>query len=91
VAVLAPHGICADAALDGAHEQNVVGLTLDQFELLQVPAAQVVRDAVSGVYHGGEDIVFGTRSGAIGIRSLDPRITADQAIRARTLSSQLGG
>jgi basic membrane lipoprotein Med (substrate-binding protein (PBP1-ABC) superfamily) len=91
VAVLAPHGICADAAVEGAHEQNVVGLTLDQFELLQVPAAQVVRDAVSGVYHGGEDIAFGTGSGAIGIRSLDPRITADQAIRARTLSSQLGG
>ena len=91
VAVLAPHDTCADAAVAGAHEQNVVGLTLDQFELLQVPAAQVVRDAVSGVYHGGEDIVFGARSGAIGIRALDPRITPAQAIRARTLSSQLAG
>ena len=56
-----------------------------------MPAAQVVRDAVSGVYHGGEDIVFGARSGAIGIRALDPRITPAQAIRARTLSSQLAG
>jgi basic membrane lipoprotein Med (substrate-binding protein (PBP1-ABC) superfamily) len=91
VAVLAPHGICADAAVAGAHEQNVVGLTLDQFESLQVPAAQVVRDAVTGIYHGGEDVVFGARSGAIGIGALDPRITAEQAIRARTLSSQLSG
>jgi basic membrane lipoprotein Med (substrate-binding protein (PBP1-ABC) superfamily) len=91
VAVLAPHGICADAAVAGAHEQNIVGLTLDQFESLQVPAAQVVRDAVAGIYHGGEDVVFGARSGAIGIGSLDPRITPEQAIRARTLSNQLSG
>jgi basic membrane lipoprotein Med (substrate-binding protein (PBP1-ABC) superfamily) len=91
VAVLAPHGVCADAAIAGAHEQNVAGLKLDQFELLQVPAAQIVRDAVAGVYHGGENIVFGTLSGAIGIHELDPRITPDQAIRARTVSGQLGG
>jgi basic membrane lipoprotein Med (substrate-binding protein (PBP1-ABC) superfamily) len=88
VAVLAPHGVCADAAIAGAHEQNVVGLKLDQFELLQVPAAQIVRDAVAGVYHGGEDIVFGMLSGAIGIHELDPRITPDQ-VRARTVSGQL--
>lgn len=91
VAVLAPHGICAEAAVAGAHEQNAVGLRLDDFELLGAPAAQVVRDAVTGVYHGGEDILFGVRSGAIGITRLDPRITPDQAIRARTLSGQLAG
>jgi basic membrane lipoprotein Med (substrate-binding protein (PBP1-ABC) superfamily) len=91
VAVLSPHGLCAEAAIAGAHEQNVVGLELDQFELLSVPAAQVVRDAVEGVYHGGENIIFGRRSGAIAVGALDPRISADEAIRARTLSGQLAG
>jgi hypothetical protein len=56
-----------------------------------VPAAQVVRDAVVGVYHGGEDILFGVRSGAIGVGNLDPRITPDEAIRARTLAGRLSG
>lgn len=91
VAVLAPHGECARAAVAGAHEQNIVGLRLDEFELRSVLAAQVVRDAVDGVYHGGEDIFFGTRSGAVAIGALDPRVSADQAIRARTLSGSLGG
>lgn len=91
VAVLAPHGICAEAAAEGAHQQNIVALTLDAFELPDVPAAQAVRDAVTGVYHGGEDLLFGARSGAVGIRALDPRITPDQAIRARTLSSRVSG
>jgi basic membrane lipoprotein Med (substrate-binding protein (PBP1-ABC) superfamily) len=91
VAVLAPHGSCAEAAAEGAHEQNVVGLSLDQFELRSVAAAQLVRDAVEGVYHGGEDIVYGQRSGAVAIGTLDPRISTDQAIRARTLSGSLGG
>ena len=91
VAVLSPHGLCAEAAIAGAHEQNVVGLELDQFELLSVPAAQVVRDAVEGIYHGGENIVFGQRSGAIGVGTLDPRISPDQTIRARSLSNSLGG
>lgn len=91
VAVLAPHGTCAEAAVEGAHEQNVVGLSLDQFELRALAAAQLVRDAVEGVYHGGEDIVYGQRSGAVAIGTLDPRISTDQAIRARTLSGSLGG
>jgi hypothetical protein len=90
VAVLAPHGWCARAAAAGAHEQNVVALSLDQFEAEAVPSAQVVRDAVAGVYHGGEDIVFGARSGAVSIGTLDPRVAPEQAIRARTLSGQLG-
>lgn len=91
VAVLSPHGDCALAASSGAHEQNVVALQLDQFELLSVPAASAVRDAVAGVYHGGENVVFGARSGAVGIGVVDPRITADEVIRARTLSGSLGG
>jgi len=91
VAVLSPHGNCAVAAAEGAHEQNVVGLSLDDFEQPSVPAAQLVRDAVEGVYHGGEDILFGARSGAIAIGALDPRISPDEAIRARTLSGSLSG
>jgi basic membrane lipoprotein Med (substrate-binding protein (PBP1-ABC) superfamily) len=91
VAVLAPHGLCADAAALGAHSQNVAALSLDQFEDLSVPAGQVVRDAVAGVYHGGEDLVFGPKSGAVAIGKLDPRITTEQAIRARTLSGQVSG
>jgi basic membrane lipoprotein Med (substrate-binding protein (PBP1-ABC) superfamily) len=91
VAVLSPHGLCAEAAAAGAHEQNVVALRLDQLEQLSVPAAQLVRDAVEGVYHGGEDLVFGERSGAVAIASLDPRISTDEVIRARTLSGQLAG
>lgn len=91
VAVLSPHGLCAVAAIAGAHQQNVVGLRLDQFELLAVPATQLVRDAVEGIYHGGENIVFGRLSGAIAIGALDPRVSADQAIRARTLSSTTAG
>ena len=91
VAVLSPHGECAEAASSGAHEQNVVALTLDQFEQLSVPAAQLVREAVQHVYRGSENVVFGTSSGAIAIGSLDPRISADEQIRARTLSGQLGG
>lgn len=91
VAVLSPHGECAAAASAGAHEQNVVALQLDQFQQLSVPAAQVERDAVAGVFHGGENVVFGTKSGAIAVGPLDPRITPEEQIRARTLSGQLSG
>lgn len=89
VAVLSPHGTCARAAASGAHEQNVVALSLDDFELRGVPAGQMVKDAVSGVYHGGEDIVFGAASGAVSVRALDPRVTPEEAIRARTAAGQL--
>ena len=68
-----------------------MALGLDQFEVLSIPAAQAVRDAVSGVYHGGEDVVFGVRSGAVAIGRLDPRVAPEQAIRARTLSGSLAG
>lgn len=87
VAVLSPHGTCAAAAASGAHEQNVVALSLDDFELPAVPASQAVEDAVAGVYHGGEDLVYGAASGAVAVRALDPRITPDEAIRARQLAS----
>lgn len=91
VVVMAGGGRCADAAIAGAHQQNHVGLRLADFELPSVAAAQIVRDAVAGVYHGGEDILFGARSGAIGIKLLDPRISAATAIAARTAAQDVAG
>src|SRR5205807_213561 len=89
VVVFTPRGLCADAAAAGAHEQNVVALRLSDFELPDLVAAQAVRDAVGGVYHGREDVVFGAASGAIGIAALDPRISASIALRARAAAQQL--
>jgi hypothetical protein len=57
--------------------------------LPDVPATQVARDAVGGVYHGGEDLVFGAASGAVGIRRLDPRISPTTAVRARAAAQEL--
>jgi basic membrane lipoprotein Med (substrate-binding protein (PBP1-ABC) superfamily) len=87
--VMAHSGICADAAIAGAHQQNAVGLRLSDFELPEVAASQVVRDAVNGIYHGGEDLVFAASTGAIGVRSLDPRIAQTIAVRARAAAQQL--
>jgi basic membrane lipoprotein Med (substrate-binding protein (PBP1-ABC) superfamily) len=89
VAVAAAGGRCADAAVSGAHEQNAVAIRISDFELLSVPAAEIVRDAVGGVFHGGEDLVFGPSSGAIGIGRLDPRISQANVLRARTLAGRL--
>jgi basic membrane lipoprotein Med (substrate-binding protein (PBP1-ABC) superfamily) len=89
VVVLAHEGRCAGAAIAGAHEQNHVGLRLSDFELPDVAAAQIVREAAGGIYHGGEDIVFGESSGAIGVKRLDPRISAATAINARTAAQDL--
>jgi len=89
VAVMAHRGTCADAAIAGAHQQNLVGLRVSDFEFADVLAQAVVRDAVSGVYRGGEDLVFDAASGAIGVRRLDPRIPPDIAVRARTAAQQL--
>ena len=89
VVVMAHGDTCAQAALAGVHEQNRVGLQLSDFEFPDVAADAVVRDAVAGMYHGGEDVVFGAASGAIGIRSLDPRISPDLALQARTAAQEL--
>jgi hypothetical protein len=89
VAVMSHDGLCADAAVDGAHQQNKVGLRISDFELLDIPVGVVLRDAVIGVYHGGEDLVFGATSGAIGVRSLDRRIPGDVRIRARAAAQEL--
>jgi basic membrane lipoprotein Med (substrate-binding protein (PBP1-ABC) superfamily) len=89
VVVMAHEGICADAAVAGAHQQNRVGLRVSDFELTGLPVSIVVRDAVSGVYRGGEDLVFGAATGAVGIRRLDPRISPETVVRARAAAQQL--
>ena len=89
VAVMARGGLCAEAAIAGARQQNRVGLRMSDLELPEVAADAVVRDAVAGMYHGEEDIFFGARSGAVGVRHLEPRISLDVAARARTAAQQL--
>jgi hypothetical protein len=89
VAVMAHQGECADAAVAGAHEQNRVGLQLSDFELPDVAAGLAARDAVDGLFHGGEDVIYGASSGAIGVRALDPRIPSAAAVRARAAAQQL--
>jgi len=89
VIVMAHEDGCADAAIAAAHQQNIPGLRLDQFELPDVAAEFVVRDAIGGVFRGNEDLTFGAASGAIGVRRLDPRIPAATAVRARAAAQQL--
>ncbi|MDX6408899.1 MAG: transporter substrate-binding protein PnrA-like [Gaiellaceae bacterium] len=89
VVVMAHGGLCADAAIAGAHQQNRAGLRISDFELPNVPLGIVLNDAVAGVFRGGEDIVFGASSGAIGVRQLEPRISPDIAVRARAAAQQL--
>ncbi len=89
VAVIAHRGLCADASIEGAHQQNVVGLRISDFELVNVPVGVLVRDAQNGVYHGGEDLAFGTASGAIGVAHLDRRISGEAGIHARSAAQQM--
>ena len=89
IVVMAHEGLCADAANAGAHQQNHVGLRISDFELPWVPVSALIGDAVAGIYRGGEDIAFGASSGAIGVRRLDPRISADVGVRARAAAQQL--
>jgi basic membrane lipoprotein Med (substrate-binding protein (PBP1-ABC) superfamily) len=89
VVVMAHGGLCAEAAVAGAHQQNHVGLQLSDFELPSVPAGVLIGDAVAGVFRGGEDIVFGASTGAVGVRRLDPGISPDIAVRAQAAAQQL--
>jgi hypothetical protein len=89
VVVTAHKGLCAEASAVASHQQNHVALSVTDFELPGIPAAIVARDAVAGVYHGGEDLVFGATSGAIGVRRLDPRISVATALRARAAAQEL--
>ena len=87
--VVADRGVCAEAAIAGARQQNVPGLELGDFEFPHVVANLIARDAVAGVYHGGEDVLFGAGSGAIGVGTLDPRISAATVTRARAAAQEL--
>jgi hypothetical protein len=89
--VFAHRGLCAAAAAAGAHEQNRPALRLRDFLLPGVAAATVVREAAGGVFRGGEDIVFGPATGAIGVARLDPRISFSAAAKARAAADQLAG
>ena len=89
VVVTAHKGLCAEASAVASHQQNHVALSVTDFELPGIPAAIVARDAVAGVYHGSEDLVFGATSGAIGVRRLDPRISVATALRARAAAQEL--
>jgi hypothetical protein len=89
--VMAHGGLCARAAIAGAHEQNVPGLRLGEFEFPDLVASLVARDAAAGVFHGGEDIVFGAASGAVGIGALDPLIPLATLGRARAAVQDLTG
>ena len=89
VVVMAHGGLCADAAIAGAHQQNRIGLRVSDFELPSVAVGVLVRDAVAGINRGGEDLVFGAASGAIGVLHLDRRIPTDVATRARTAAQEL--
>ena len=89
MAVMADRGICARAAVAGAREQNVPGLQIADFEFPNVAVGLIVRDALAGSYHGGEDLLFGASSGAIGIGTVDPRISVAALVRARAAAQAL--
>ena len=86
--VTAHGGLCADAVATAAHERNMPALRLSDFMLPDVAAALVARDAARGVFHGGEDVVFGPETGAVGVRRLDPRIPVDVAGGVRAVAQE---
>ena len=75
VVVMAHGGIAPMRRLPARTSRTSVGASALGLRAAGVPSGPVVRDAVAGVYRGGEDIVFGAASGAIGVRQLDPRIS----------------
>lgn len=91
VVIMAHRGLCAEAAASGAHEQNVPALRLGDFLLPSVAAALVAREAAGGVFHGGQDVVFGAGTGAVGVRELDPRISLTTLARVRAAAQNSTG
>jgi hypothetical protein len=89
VAVASAAEPCGAAAADGAHERNVVAARMSQFELPLVPAAAIAQDAVDGLYHGREDLVFGANVGAVAVGRLDPRLSSRAAVAAHVAAQQL--
>jgi basic membrane lipoprotein Med (substrate-binding protein (PBP1-ABC) superfamily) len=88
-AVMSTGGLCGAAVESAAAEQNGVAASLSDFELPDVAVASVVRSALGGTYAGGEDLVFGFASGAIGVRHLDPRVPTDVAVEVRRAAQHL--
>ena len=88
VVVMAHGGLCAAAAASAAHEQNMPALALGDFLFPAVAAGLVAREAVSGVFHGG-DVVFGPQTGAVGVGTLDPRISPTAVAGARAAAQDL--
>jgi basic membrane lipoprotein Med (substrate-binding protein (PBP1-ABC) superfamily) len=91
VVVMAHGGLCAAAAADAAHDHNLPALSLDDFLLRSVAAGRVARDASAGVFHGGQDVIFGVSTGAVGVRTLDPRISPDTVAQARAAAQAFAG
>ena len=88
--VAADRGLCAEAAVAAARQQNVPGLQLVATSSPGMSSTSLIaRDAAAGVYHGGEDVVFGAASGAIGVGALDPRISLATLVRARAAAQEL--
>lgn len=90
VVVMAHGGLCAAAAASAAHEQNVPALELGDFLLPEIAAGLVAREAVSGVFHSG-DVVFGPQTGAVAVRTIDPRISSTAVAGARAAAQDLAG
>jgi basic membrane lipoprotein Med (substrate-binding protein (PBP1-ABC) superfamily) len=89
IAVAAHGGGCAEAAAAGAHDQGRVALALSGFQLPNVAALRIARDALAGVYYGREDVIFGARAGVIGVRRLDPRVPPSIAVQAHLAAQEL--
>jgi len=89
VVVMAHGGLCAAAAAAAAHDSARPALELSDFELPSAAATTVAREALGGLYHGGEDIVFDSGSGAIGINRLDPTIPPAVAAQIGAAAQEL--
>jgi hypothetical protein len=88
VVVMAHRRVCAAAGASAAHEQNMPALALGNFMFPAIAAGLVAREAVSGVFHSG-DVVFGPRTGAIGVGTLDPLISPTAVAGARAAAQDL--
>ena len=87
--VFAGGGPCASGALAAASDQNAVGLELADFERPAVAVSELADEARRGLFHRGEDVVFGAASGAVGVGRLDPRVSADTIARAKEVEAEL--
>ncbi len=89
VFVMAWHGLCAAAVADAASEQNQVAASVRDFELPNAAVDAIVREALGGQYSGGEDVIFGLATGAIGVGRLDPHVPAAVAVKVRGAAQAL--